>query len=249
MPVLPRNLLPGRAAARPGGRFRRRILRVKNAGAQYLPAGRRVCATLLLVAGLAAWPAPRLHAAGAALFGYSETRQDNLDLFPQWLQVLERHLLEDTPEGACDGPGFNRCHLRDWFAFLDGIRDMPRATQIRRVNEYANGKDYVLDIDNYGVEDYWAIPKEFLYNAGDCEDYAITKLLSLRWLGIDTGTARIVVLQDTNLRTGHAVLAVYTNNDILILDNQVEEVVSHRMIEHYVPVYSINEQHWWMHLP
>jgi len=170
-----------------------------------------------------AWTPP---AAAGALFGYKEVRQENLGLFPQWLDVLERHLLEDVPEGDCGEQRLNRCHLRDWFAFLEGIRGLPRTTQIHRVNEYANRKNYILDIDNYGMEDYWAIPNEFLRNAGDCEDYAITKLLSLRWLGIGTGFARIVVLQDTNLRMGHAVLAVYTNNDILILDNQVEMLIA-----------------------
>src|SRR5690606_7024803 len=106
-----------------------------------------------------------------------------------------------------------------------------------------------LDIDNYGLDDYWAVAREFLYNGGDCEDYAITKLLSLRWLGLATERLRIVVLQDTNLRIPHAVLAVYDNDDIFILDNLTEQVVSHRDIVHYVPVYSINEAHWWIHTP
>jgi predicted transglutaminase-like cysteine proteinase len=35
-----------------------------------------------------------------------------------------------------------------------------------------------------------ATPKEFLLNSGDCEDYAIIKMLSMKWLGYDTnGTA------------------------------------------------------------
>jgi predicted transglutaminase-like cysteine proteinase len=107
----------------------------------------------------------------------------------------------------------------------------------------------VLDFDNYGLEDYWAIPHEFLFNGGDCEDYAITKLLSLRWLGYSADKLRIVVLQDTNLRIAHAVLAFGADDDILILDNQVEEVLSHQSIVHYVPVYSVSEFQWWMHAP
>lgn len=106
-----------------------------------------------------------------------------------------------------------------------------------------------MDMANYGQEDYWAIAKEFFYNGGDCEDYAITKFFSLRWLGIDKDTLRIVILQDTNLRIAHAVLAVSYNNDILILDNQTQKVVSHRTIAHYLPLYSVNEKKWWLHLP
>ena len=185
----------------------------------------------------------------AGLFGYSESEQLDTQTFGQWIQVLERHLQIDIPEGNCSESVLNLCHMRDWLAFLEGLRERPAAEQLEAVNRYANQKNYVLDIDNYGLEDYWAVPREFLYNNGDCEDYAITKLFSLRWLDFSASELRIVVLQDTNLRVAHAVLAVAEQNDILILDNQIEEVISHHDIVHYLPVYSINEQHWWIHLP
>jgi predicted transglutaminase-like cysteine proteinase len=185
----------------------------------------------------------------ADLFGYQQARQPDTGLFGQWIQVLERHLLLDVPEGNCSATRFNRCHLNDWLAFLDTLRERPRGEQLAAVNRYANQKRYILDIDNYGAEDYWAVAREFLYNDGDCEDYAITKLFSLRWLDFSPAELRIVVLQDTNLRVPHAVLAVADQDDILILDNQIQEVVSHQAIVHYLPVYSINEQHWWIHLP
>ena len=153
------------------------------------------------------------------------------------------------PAGECNEPGFNRCHLHQWQKYLASIQDLSREKQIRAVNQYANRKQYVLDLDNYGLEDYWAIAREFLQNGGDCEDYALTKLFSLRWLGFPTEDLRIVVLQDTNLRIPHAILAVSSNDDILILDNQIAEVVSHQHIVHYAPVYSINEDHWWIHIP
>jgi len=182
------------------------------------------------------------------LFGYRQTQQADTAIFGQWIQVLERHILIDTPEGDCTGATLNRCHLRNWLAFLESLKQMPADQQLDAVNRYANRKAYVLDIDNYGVEDYWAVPKEFLYNNGDCEDYAITKMFSLRWLGFNQDELRIVVLQDTNLRIPHAVLAVANRGDILILDNQISGVISHREIVHYAPVYSINESHWWIHL-
>jgi len=182
------------------------------------------------------------------LFGYRQTLQSDTAIFGQWVQALERHILIDIPEGDCTSATLNRCHLRNWLTFLAGLKDLPPDRQLDEVNRYANRKPYVLDIDNYGIEDYWAVPREFLYNNGDCEDYAITKMFSLRWLGFDQDALRIVVLQDTNLRIPHAVLAVASLDDILILDNQTSEVISHRKIVHYAPVYSINESHWWIHL-
>lgn len=205
---------------------------------------RALLAATLLCGRAAAAPAPFPD----NLFGYQQSLQSGTAIFGQWVQALERHVLMDVPEGDCEAPRLNRCHLKNWLTFLDTLRALPAAEQLDAVNRYANRKDYVLDIDNYGVEDYWAIPKEFLYNNGDCEDYAITKLFSLRWLGYDPERLRIVVLQDTNLRIPHAVLAVADHDDILILDNQIQEVISHRKIVHYAPVYSINESHWWIHL-
>lgn len=185
----------------------------------------------------------------ADLFGYQQTAKSNIDIFPQWVSVLERYLADNLRDGDCRGGKLNTCYLRDWRLFLDQVRELQPLEQIRQVNRYANNKDYVLDLDNYGLEDYWAIPREFLLNGGDCEDYAITKLLSLRWLGYSADTLRIVVLQDTNLRIAHAVLALGRGDDILILDNQVEGVLSHRSIVHYAPVYSVSDSQWWMHGP
>lgn len=196
---------------------------------------------------------PSVHAAGgdafSGLFGYRAMEQNGLAHLPQWLSVLERHILEDAPEGNCSEGVLTKCHLRRWFEFLESIRGLSREEQIFQVNRYANKKEYVLDLNNYGREDYWAIAREFLYNGGDCEDYAITKFFSLKWLGYSSDEIRIVILQDTNLRTPHAVLAVSSGRDAVILDNQSGETRSHTRIVHYIPLFSLNETAWWLHLP
>jgi predicted transglutaminase-like cysteine proteinase len=110
-----------------------------------------------------------------------------------------------------------------------------------------NRQRYLTDPRNYGVKDYWATPIQFLKRDGDCEDYAIAKFISLRALGFTNDMLRIVVLQDLNLRIGHAILVVYLDGRALVLDNQVRRVVPAETIRHYQPIYSINEQHWWLH--
>ncbi|MEE8547966.1 MAG: transglutaminase-like cysteine peptidase, partial [Alphaproteobacteria bacterium] len=80
-----------------------------------------------------------------------------------------------------------------------------------------------------------------------CEDYAITKYMSLRTLGVPAEDMRIVVLQDMNLRLAHAVLVVYLNDEAFVLDNQIRWVVKETTIRHYRPYYSVNETHWWLH--
>ena len=183
------------------------------------------------------------------LFGYQEILKQDLSLFPQWLSVLERHLLNVSDASSCQSTQFNQCHLKQWQVFLKSIKHLPVMSQVKLVNKYANQQEYILDIENYAVADYWASAKEFLVNSGDCEDYAIIKMLSLKWLGYDVNSMRVVVVQDTNLRVAHAVMAIEINNDIFILDNQIDQVISHADIFHYVPVYSINEDNWWMHVP
>lgn len=189
------------------------------------------------------------HAFPVDLFGYAQEPQQRLADFPQWLRVVERHLSDDLRDGDCSAKVINRCHLAEWRRFIDQTRSLPVREQLKAVNRYANSKDYVLDLHNYGVEDYWAIPREFLANGGDCEDYAITKFFSLRWLGLPADDLRLVIVQDTNLRVPHAVLAVSRGAEVFILDNQVQAVLSQRDVVHYAPVYSINESHWWIHVP
>lgn len=210
--------------------------------------GRWLASSWLAVILFCAHAAPG-HAFPTELFGYPAVEQQHLGDIPQWLSVLERHLKEDVVDGSCQATRFNRCHLAEWQHFLGTLRGLPYMEQLKAVNRFANTRRYVLDLDNYGVEDYWAIPKEFLDNGGDCEDYVITKLFSLRWLGYAIDDLRLVVVQDTNLRVPHAVLAVSHGARTLILDNQVEQVLAERDVVHYTPVFSINEHHWWIHLP
>jgi len=209
--------------------------------------GRRAAAALLCLISGAAGAFP------ADLFGYRAVPQEQLGDFPQWLGVLERHLKDDLQDGPaagdCSARVFNRCHLATWLRFLDSVRGLPAANQLAAVNRFANTREYQLDIDNYGVEDYWAIPREFLGSGGDCEDYVITKLFSLLWLGFPADELRLVVVQDTNLRVPHAVLAVARGRDTLILDNQVQAVLTDRDVVHYVPVFSLDRTRWWLHLP
>lgn len=179
------------------------------------------------------------------LSGYNEPQETTSEVFQQWENVLERHRGNDPDKESCGSS--NDCQLRQWNEFLTGLKERPALEQIWEVNARANQKAYRFDSENYGINDYWATPKEFLYKGGDCEDYAVIKLLSLKQLGFSVDSMRIVVLVDTKLKTSHAVLAVYLNNDILILDNQMQEVVSQQELSHYVPIYSINEKGWWIH--
>lgn len=77
--------------------------------------------------------------------------------------------------------------------------------------------------------DYWASPREFRENSGDCEDYSIAKYFTLRALGVPKENMRIVVLMETIRNLPHAVLVVYMDGDAYVLDNLSRQVLPHRV--------------------
>jgi predicted transglutaminase-like cysteine proteinase len=179
------------------------------------------------------------------LFGTNETRSDNIKTFPKWTDMLSRHHSEQKRgDPSCTPTRFSRCSVADWLAFLEDEKSKDRSAQMTDVNAFLNLHPYILDKLNY-----WQTPREFAMHDGDCKDYAIAKYFSLKFLGWQDEELRVVVVQDLNLRVAHAVLAVYINDAIMILDNQARQVVRADNIRHYQPYYSINETSWWLHKP
>ena len=185
--------------------------------------------------------------ASPSLFGKSEERNSDTDEFPKWIKVLEKKKDEiSTFQKKCaEGSKKFYCNIKDWQAYLDTQKGKPKLEQIKAINTYANKHRYILDINNWGVSDYWESPGEFLFKNGDCEDYAIIKYMSLKELGFDINDLRVVILMDENLGIYHSILAVYEGDDIYILDNQLTNATKSKNILHYNPVYSINEDNWW----
>lgn len=188
-----------------------------------------------------------------SLFGSSERMFSDTSLFPKWSEML-KHLvqheaLEDHPPVPCGRQrGLNFCEIKKWESFTESLRGGDRVRVLDFVNRLMNAYPYVLDIVNYGIDDYWATPQEHISNGGDCEDYAIAKYVTLRRLGFRPADMRVVVLNDLNLKVQHAVLAVYIGDRAYILDNQTARVTPSDRIFHYQPIYSVTEGHWWMHL-
>ncbi len=176
------------------------------------------------------------------LFGTVEFKRP-LNSLPAWLKLLDRN--RDAPIFVA-GMLFKKSVT--WETFKQKTAGKSELDLIKFVNSFWNTFPYKEDIINWGVEDYWAIPNEFLKKSGDCEDYAIIKYFTLKELGIPTARMRIVVLRDSIRNLAHAVLAVYIGNDVYILDNLSNTALSHKRLTHYVPQYSINENNRWAHL-
>lgn len=212
---------------------------------------RRHVAALAAAAALAGAPgAACAHGAKAdpPIFGAVAVESHTIQLFPKWTWMWRRYRREAPRETAPCTPNASprSCALQRWRKYLDEIKGMSRMDQLRMVNRFANYARYVTDPVNYHVADYWATPLQFLKLDGDCEDYAITKYLSLRTLGFPDADLRLVVLQDMNLGVAHAVLVVFLNGVAWLLDNQVPDVVRADTIHHYRPIYALNQTSWWL---
>ena len=175
------------------------------------------------------------------IFGSIELFSKKTSRFPRWVGMLDRF---QDGERLCSS---NTCTTKGWKEFIAGLQGKDLGIQLREVHRTLNAKPYILDIRNWGEEDYWATPYQFLKKDGDCEDYAIAKYMALKALGVPIEDMRIVALEDLNLKLGHAVLVVYMGEEPMMLDNQISSVVPANSVRHYKPVFSINETGWWLH--
>lgn len=212
------------------------------AGVMATPAARALRKGLAVLLLLAALPLCPLTALGAGLFGTVEFKRP-LSSLPAWETVRRKNDEE---------PIFRKEKVfRDgvtWEKFQRDAAGKKGVELLRYVNAFWNRFPYREDKENWGHPDYWAWPNAFLQKSGDCEDYAIIKYFTLKELGVPIEKMRIVVLRDTLRRLPHAVLAVYTDDDILILDNLSNSVLSHTRLRNYAPQFSFNEQGRWAHM-
>ena len=207
-----------------------------------------VAAMLLL--GVPSGPADAAKAV-PSFFNSTEVQSSNMKPFKKWTAAVARYTKEKenakTRKGDCKSTEFNRCHYEHWVKFLLSIKDKDKLTQVKAVNAFMNKSKYITDSANWGKKDFWATPGEFMAKFGDCEDYAIAKFMSLWLLGFRDKDMRVVAVKDMNLKVGHAILVVFLEGEVLVLDNQIKQVVDAKRVRHYQPVFSINTKFWWRH--
>ena len=202
---------------------------------------RRLLFALSLVTLLGVTTAAFAGIGQVGLFRTRELHSANLTSFPKWRDMLMRFRHELA---ACT-PG--RCRLDEWQQLVASLHGRKPMAQLKLVNKAINRHRYIEDWANWELADYWETPLQFLDRSGDCEDFAIAKYLALRAGGMPAEDMRIVILRDRQRYRTHAVLAVYVGKRVLILDSLYDAIVEADVIGHYEPIYSINEQGWWLH--
>ncbi len=206
-------------------------------------------AILVLGIGLAA-PMAASGATVHGLFGSIEFRTAPLKTFARWDRV-RRAMRADRPRFARCAASAAHCpspQLQRWGRMVADVAGLAPRQKLARVNRFFNAWRYRSDTENYGVGEYWASPAEFMSRSGDCEDYALAKFFTLRLLGFRDDRMRIAIVSDHRRGVGHAVLAVYQDDKVLILDNLSDRPAPQESFPHYVARLSFNETGHWAHL-
>lgn len=152
--------------------------------------------------------------------------------------------------------GGNSAQLaKDWSHALEIFRPESEEQKLKDVNEYFNRKlRFTDDQALWGQNDYWATPVEALTKgAGDCEDYAIAKYFSLKFIGVAPAKLRITYVRAriggpaSNITQAHMVLTYYSSPDAepLVLDNLISEIRPASRRQDLTPVFSFNSEGVW----
>ncbi|WP_232823911.1 transglutaminase-like cysteine peptidase [Salinicola sp. CPA57] len=139
--------------------------------------------------------------------------------------------------------------IRQWQVLIDQLQGRAVNTQLAGVNDFFNQLRFVDDIDVWHVEDYWATPFEFLgVGAGDCEDFAMAKYLTLRELGVPDAQLRLHYVKYIPYDQFHMVVtwAPSPTTPPVVLDNIVKPIEPASRRNDLVPIYSFNGSHLWI---
>jgi len=143
-----------------------------------------------------------------------------------------------------------------WRKLIGDAAPQAEAEQVARVNGFFNQRiHYESDQVIWGQSDYWATPLETLgRGAGDCEDFAIAKYVSLEALGIPRQKLRLIYVRaliggpQSGIVQAHMVLGYYPSptEEPLVLDSLMNEIRPASRRPDLTPIFSFNGEGLWV---
>jgi predicted transglutaminase-like cysteine proteinase len=190
---------------------------------------------------LDAIPAERI-THGAEPFGRSTSFAPAGPLWAKWRGIDDGFAKDEdalshcrSDKSACS-PGMKRL-----IALIDEARGLTGRRRLAIVNRAINlSIAYTSDMAQFGTMDVWSSPMAtFTSGRGDCEDYAIAKMFTLRAAGIAAEDLRFVVAR-TRGGDAHAVLAVRNEDQWIVLDNRSMVLVEDRNAQDLSPLFALD---------
>jgi len=179
-------------------------------------------------------------------FGLFATELSGGSLREKWMS-LERKLEDEKVQLAlCDGDRegcVSPAALRI-LAIVDAARAKQGRAQLGEINRAVNlAIKPMSDMAQHGKIDVWSSPLDtFASGAGDCEDYAIAKLVALRMAGVSPDDLRIVILRDLLRGEDHAVVLARLDGHWLTLDNRRMAMIEDAEIRNHRPLFVIDDR-------
>jgi predicted transglutaminase-like cysteine proteinase len=209
-----------------------------------LACGLALCGPASAVAGTVHPDAIPVAARDAGPFGLSFAPVQGGELRDKWLGVereIDAELLVITlceeDRARCGSPA-----ALQLLGIVDGAMAHAGRSRLGEVNRTINlAIRPASDLALYGAADVWRSPLALLAEgAGDCEDYAIAKLVTLRLTGIAADDLRLVILRDLGRNEDHAVAAVRLDGNWLLLDNRRMAMVEDGQARQVRPLFVID---------
>ncbi len=91
--------------------------------------------------------------------------------------------------------------------------------------------------------------RDYRQDSDPRKDFAIFKYFILKALGFSDSQLRVVLVMRMRDRSPHAVLAVYLDENVYILDNATDRVLPDHAVTGYQPLFSFTAARGWVHLP
>ena len=146
--------------------------------------------------------------------------------------------------------------LQQWRSMLQQAKTQTDQEKIKTVNTFFNRHiEFKDDQEIWNQPDYWATPLETMgRGAGDCEDFAIAKYVTLKMLDIPIDRMRLIYVRaqiggpQSRLSQAHMVLGYFQNpgDEPLVLDNLVSEIFPASRRTDLYPVFSFNSEGLWV---
>lgn len=179
-------------------------------------------------------------------FGLPTSMLADGPLRAKWLTVERTIAAEAEIIAACaSDPG--QCASQPALRFLEIVKMAAGREGLSRFGEINRAFNLAIrplsDRAQYGVEDQWSSPLATLAaGAGDCEDYAIAKLVALRAAGVAADDLRLLIIRETATGDDHAVVAARLEGHWRVLDNRTFIMLEDNGFDKYRPLFAIDAE-------
>lgn len=179
-------------------------------------------------------------------FGLATSMLADGPLRAKW-QTVERAITAESEIIAACASDPGHCTSQPAQRFLEIVKTASAREGLARFGEINRAFNLAIrpvsDRAQYGVEDYWSSPLATLAaGAGDCEDYAIAKLVALRAAGVAPADLRLLIIRETATGDDHAVVAARFEGHWRVLDNRTFLILEDNGFDKYRPLFAIDAE-------